>query len=73
MTVSTLVIHSRGWCIEYTRTQGLNDDTYWVHSTEHPWGEGDVIGVGDSRIEALMDAGLTEEEAEAAVDEGCAF
>ncbi len=45
------------WSIEYTRTQGMNDDTWWVYSEpDASWGSGELIGVGDSFDEAIESA-----------------
>jgi hypothetical protein len=70
VTIGSLQIPSRGWCLNYTRTQGMDDDTYWVLDGPDNTDYGAAIGYSsDSYYDALLAAGLTDAEAEAALAE----
>lgn len=46
-----------GWSVEYTRTQGMDDDTWWVWDEPNGrLGGGFLIGIGDSRDAAIQNA-----------------
>ena len=48
------------WCVEYTRTQGCDDEAYWVFEGKDGFaGGGRLLGIAEDLEEAIR---LSEEE-----------
>lgn len=58
MTIETRSVEGQPeWSVDWTRTQGMADDTYWVYDAPGGrLGDGELIGMGDCYEEAIENA-----------------